>query len=229
MRALLALLLLTATARAQDSFEIQIYDAETATPRAFGMEAHVNAFQGNTVHLTLEPHLGLLPWLEVGGYLQTGVHPDGSFDFAGVKLRAKARIARRRGFGFALNLELSSVPQKWEEARVGFELRPAIDFKSGRFWIGVNPIVGLGFFGADAYWPELDPCAGALVEISGGFAAGAEYYAGISLHHPGRDVVQRLFGIVQWQGKRFGAHVGAGYGWPEGWIVKAILSVSAGE
>jgi hypothetical protein len=229
VRALAFLLLLTSSARAQDSFEIQVYDAETAAPREFGMEAHVNAFEGSTEHLTLEPHLGMLPWLEVGAYLQTGIHSDGSFSFGGVKLRAKARLRRHRGFGFALNVELASVPQEWEAARVGIELRPIVDFKAGRLWVSINPIVGIGFFGPDAYWPELDPCIGVLYEITGPWSIGAEYYAAVPLHHAGENVVHRVFGIVQREGKKFGVHVGAGYGWPEGWIVKMILSVSAGE
>jgi hypothetical protein len=223
-------LLLSSTARAQDAFDIQVYDADSAARGEIGFEAHVNGFlHDNVVHLTLEPHYGALPWLEVGAYLQTVLHADGSFDFAGVKLRAKIRRARRHGFGLALNVELSSVPAQWEPGRVGMELRPIVDFRAGRLWIGINPIVDLAFLGPDAYWPELDPCIGVLYLIAGAWSAGAEYYAGIPLHHPGQDVVQRVFGIVQREGKTFGIHVGAGYSWPEGWIVKSILSVSVGE
>jgi hypothetical protein len=63
-------------ARAQDPFEIQVYDATTAGPLEPGLEVHLNHFfEGTTepspqgevptehlTHLTFEPHLGLTSW-----------------------------------------------------------------------------------------------------------------------------------------------------------------------
>ena len=64
-------------------------------------------------HLTLEPHLGLAHWCEIGGYLQAAIRADGTMDYAGVKLRWKMRVPHRLVhdiIGLALNLELSIVP-----------------------------------------------------------------------------------------------------------------------
>jgi len=233
-------------ARAQDRFEIQVYDSETAPPNAFGLETHLNYFvQGTTVsdgselptnhvgHLTLEPHIGVASWSEVGAYLQFAIRPDApqqGFDFAGVKLRWKLRLPRRhRGFGFAINFELSSVPQIFEATGLGSEIRPIVDFKWQRIWLAVNPIIGFDFFGADAGLPQFQPCAAFLVDVVYSFALGGEYYGGygpLDRPLPAAAEVQRLFGVVQWEHAWFQAHAGVGYGFAAGekWIVKAILS-----
>src|SRR5262249_37592255 len=144
-----ALVLMAAPARAQDRFEIQVYNSETAPPGDFGVEHHINVIaQGRTtvvdgelptdrvLHLTFEPHIGLAVWCGAGASLQPAVRPDVTFDYAGVKLRYKARIPRRlRGLvGLALNLELSSVPEIYEATRLGAEVRPIIDVQWKRLW-----------------------------------------------------------------------------------------------
>ncbi|HWE26057.1 MAG TPA: hypothetical protein VG496_19125, partial [Myxococcales bacterium] len=106
MRIGVAVLLCAAAARAQDPFEIQVYDAETAPPLSPGVEVHLNYFAEGSqetssagelpthhvAHLTLEPHLGLTDFLEVGAYLQSALRPDGTYDYAGTKLRIKGRL-----------------------------------------------------------------------------------------------------------------------------------------
>ena len=102
-------------AAAQDAFEIQVYDSETAPPRDFGLEVHLNyvASADPIAHFTLEPHVGLAPWCEAGAYFQTALSPDGTFDYAGVKLRFKARVPHKVAhglLGLALNGELLAAP-----------------------------------------------------------------------------------------------------------------------
>src|SRR5262245_29653167 len=116
MRRLIPLLLCAASARAQDPFEIQVYETNTAPPLTVGVETHLNAVlkgseqpsaagelpTNHVAHFTLEPHLGLLDWLEAGAYLQTALRPEGTYDYAGTKLRIKARLLQP-AFGW-LNL-----------------------------------------------------------------------------------------------------------------------------
>jgi hypothetical protein len=111
---------------AQDRFEIQVYDAETAPQAAAGVEIHLNFVAvGSQVssadgelpthhvaHMTLEPHLGLSRWCELGAYIQAAVRPDGSFDYAGFKLRFKARIPRRLANNL-IGLALNACPSIW--------------------------------------------------------------------------------------------------------------------
>src|SRR2546425_7146784 len=113
MRGLVLLLLCAASARAQDAFEIQVYDASTAPPLTPGLEIHLNGVlhgseqpspagelpTNHVAHATLEPHLGLTDWLEAGAYLLSALLPGGAYDHPGAKLR---RQAPPRGPAFGL-------------------------------------------------------------------------------------------------------------------------------
>lgn len=243
--AIAVVLCATRAAWAQDAFEIQVYDAETAPPRDTGIELHVNhVAAGSTTraatgelatdrvtHLTLEPHVGLARWCEAGMYLQTALRPDGALDYAGVKLRFKARVPRRlRGVvGLALNAELSALPTTYEATGLGGELRPVVDVEVGRFYASVNPIIGFDFFGRDAGHPQLLPAATVLWQIVEDWQIGVEYYGAYGpIDHPlgASEQVHRLFVVSSFQYRWFGLHVGGGYGFAGGdkWIVKSILS-----
>ncbi|MGZ3429545.1 MAG: hypothetical protein ACXVCV_23000 [Polyangia bacterium] len=183
-------------------------------------------------HLTLEPHVGLTRWCEVGGYFQTALRPDGSFDYAGVKLRSKMRVPRRFGrglVGLALNVELAAVPRTYEATGYGGELRPVVDVAWKRLYASVNPILGFDFTGADAGHPQLEPAATVLVSLAEGWAMGAEYYASLGpIDRPLSlgEQVHRLFVVATVSHAWFGLHVGGGYGLGAGekWIAKAIVS-----
>ena len=236
-------------AAAQDPFEIQVYDSDTAPPGDVGFEVHLNYFPAgvrapspegelptdHVTHLTLEPHVGLAPWCEAGSYFQTALRPDGSFDFAGVKLRFKARVPRRLGnvVGLALNVELSSVPRTYEAVGLGAELRPIVDAIYGRWYASVNPIIGIDFRGPDAGRPQLEPAATVLVRVVEGWQMGVEYYGAygpIDRPLPLDDQVHRLFVVTNFVHRWFAVHVGGGYGLGAGerWIVKSILSFDLG-
>ena len=249
MRALAVLAVLVGLARvaaAQDAFEIQVYDSETADPGAFGLETHLNYVASGVksvspegelpsdgvAHFTLEPHVGLASWAEGGAYFQMALRPDGSFDYAGVKLRLKTRVPRKLAHGLvglALNFELSSVPPTYEPTGLGGELRPVVDVAWRRLYASVNPILGFDFFGPVAGHPQLEPAATVLVALVEGWAMGVEYYAAlgpIDRPLPAAEQVHRLFVVSTMTYKWFGLHVGGGYGLAAGdkWIVKAILS-----
>ncbi|HEX4803325.1 MAG TPA: hypothetical protein VFV14_07425, partial [Myxococcaceae bacterium] len=180
---------------AQDKFEIQVYDSHIDPILAPRVELHLNYFPSGfretspdgelpTDHVaryTLEPQTGLTDWCEVGGYFQTALRPDGTFDFAGVKLRFKARP---RGelwhiVGVALNTEVSYVPRGYEAQRWGSELRPIVDLRVGRFYASINPILSIDLAGHEAGIPQLQPAAKVSVDLFSGLAFGSEYYAGL--------------------------------------------------
>lgn len=249
MRALAIVVVVCALVRvaaAQDAFEIQVYDSEVAPRGDVGLEVHLNVVadgerapaaagelpSDHVTHLTLEPHVGLASWAEGGAYFQMALRPDGTFDYAGVKLRLKTRIPRKfaRGLvGLALNFELSSVPRTYEATGLGGELRPVVDVAWKRLYASVNPIIGFDFFGADAGHPQLEPAATLLVSLLHDWAAGVEYYAALGpIDRPlgASGQVHRLFVVSTATYKWFGVHVGAGYGFAAGdkWIAKAIFS-----
>jgi len=246
-RALLAFSLLVAFgASAQDRFEIQVYDSEVAPAGEPGLEMHLNYVANGTqtvspggelpsqhvLHLTLEPHLGLFGWGELGGYLQGALRPDGSFDYAGAKLRFKARWPEKLlgVVGLGLNAELSRVPAAYEQNRCGSELRPIIDARIGLLYASINPILSTDLQGPDAGHPQLEPAAKlslfALPELS----FGAEYYAGLgpidSLLPIAREN-HHLFAVLDFAGAWFDLNlgVGRGFGEGEGWVAKAILGL----
>ena len=187
----LALALAPRAARARDAFEIQVYDGTANPAGTLGLELHTNGVvSGQTtapppelppnhqVHLTLEPSFGVRPWWEIGGYLQTAVRADGTYDYAGLKLRSKlvttpAWSARAR---LGVNVEVSWLPARYEAERWGLEVRPIAAWDVWRLRFAVNPIVDVPLTGGAA---TLEPAALALYELPGVASAGIEYYASL--------------------------------------------------
>ena len=239
-------------ARAQDRFEIQVYDVSTAPPGAFGLETHVNhIFAGTTqpspdgegpsdglTHLTLEPHLGITKWSEIGAYVQFAMDPSGDGHWGGFKLRYKMRLPHRyaRGIiGLALNVELSVVPAQYEGNVYGSELRPVIDVIWWRLYFAFNPIIGIDLAGSIAGRPQLQPALKAsIAALPNRLAFGLEYYMNfgpITGFLPVDAQTHRLFAVVdvlQTISPRlnFDLNFGVGYnltGQGDRWVVKGIL------
>lgn len=191
--AALAALLTARRAAAADPFEIQVYDGTGNAPGIPGIELHVNrVFDGvrtatppsqpmhHQSHFTLEPSIGVLPYLELGGYLQTALNADGSFDYAGTKLRAKLVTPPKwdEHLRLGLNTELSLLPERYDVNRWGGELRPIVAWENERWLFAVNPIVGLPLGLPDRReGPTFEPAAMAKVKVEKVAAFGLEYYA----------------------------------------------------
>jgi hypothetical protein len=231
---------------AQDKFEIQVYDSQTAPPLVPRVELHLNYDQSGTrqaseggelptdhvARYTLEPQMGLAEWCELGAYFQTALRPEGAFDFAGVKLRFKARMLHPLWdlVGVALNTEISFVPRAYEANRWGSELRPILDVRLGAFYASVNPILSIDLKGALAGRPQLQPAAKASFDLLPGLALGAEYYAGLGPVDgllPASDQTHLLFGALDWTASVVDLNLGVGYGLGAGeqWVTKAIVGV----
>ena len=245
-RLLLLVLLALSPARAvaQDTFEIQVYDSETAGPGQVGLETHLISVAAGTtavspegegptdhqVHLTFEPHLGIGSWAEVGLYLQTAFVPDHGYQYAGFKLRGKVRLDEKLAghIGLALNVEISCVPRRFEPSVWGTEIRPIIDGRWGLFYASINPIVAIDFNGEDAGIPQLEPAAKVSFDIFGSLALGAEYYGAfgpVTNFLPLSEQSNRLFAVLDFTSDYFDLNFGVGYGFTgvEQWLVKLIL------
>jgi len=237
----LALFAMAGAARAQDPFEIQVYDADTAAPGEIGLETHLNevitgrrttsltgeAPTHRVFHATLEPHLGVTDFMELGMYLQSALRPDFGFDWAGFKLRAKVRAPPFGWLKLALNGELSFVPKRFEAAGTGGELRPIAEGAFGPLTLGVNPILGFTF--DNGVHADLEPCARALVRLTPWLAAGAEYYSSlgpIDSLLPASEQVHRAFGVVEMYSGHLDINFGIGGGTgDESFLAKAILTL----
>lgn len=104
--------------RAQDIFEIQVYEWETVPRSKWSLETHVNyiakgtkKFEGTAAptnhqgHVTFELTRGITNHFEVAGYLVLAVRPGGGFEFAGTRVRPRFSIPK--GWGLPLDVGLS--------------------------------------------------------------------------------------------------------------------------
>jgi hypothetical protein len=217
----IALASIARIAHAQDAFEVQVYDVETAPRGEPGLEVHVNHHvvdrAPDETHTTLEPHYGLADWAELGGYFQTAVTTTGDVAYAGVKLRLKVRWPRRvlsDRIGLAINGEVSAVPSHFEPAVWGSEVRPVIDLAVGRLYASINPILAVDLRGALAGHPQLEPAAKLAVKVHAAVAIGVEAYGAFGpIDDLGSEHVTRAFGVVDLAGSWWDLDVGGGYGW----------------
>jgi len=157
-----------------DAFEIQVYDGTADQQGQAGLEVHLIRPRAGTFNVTFEPSYGVLPFWELGGYLQTS---DGRYE--GAKLRTKFVIPEgwHPNWRLGLNAELARIPNEgW-----GGEIRPIIAWENERFLFAANPNVGFPL--------SFDPGAMGKLKL-GPIAAGIEYYASLA------DGVHYLFQAV---------------------------------
>jgi hypothetical protein len=238
-------------AHAQDRFEIQVYDSETAGPGNPGLELHINYdFSGTTVpspdganptlhvlHLTFEPHLGVGNWGELGGYLQSAFipGPEGpEYVYAGAKLRFKVRYPKELFgmLGLAVNFEISDVPAAFEPNRWGSEIRPIADLRWRALYFAINPIIDTDLQGPIAGQPQFAPAAKASVffweRAALTAATGLEYYGVFGPFrnfYPPSQQYQSLYAVVDLTSDCVDLNVGLGHGFAAGeaWVGKAII------
>lgn len=187
----LALACLPSLAAALDRFEVQVYEGELNDPGQMGLEAHLNytargertpAYPGETVphrgfRLTLEPALGVLPWLELGAYLQTQAAPGRGYRIEGGKLRVKLIAPHgEAGFFYGVNVEVGRVSKAVAEEGWANEVRPILGWSGGPWTLALNPIFGSALSGPQGLRVDLEPAAKASWNTGLGFAVGAEWY-----------------------------------------------------
>ena len=201
-------------ARAVDPFEIEVYDGTANQPGVPSLELHANSVASglrtsaapelppnHQSHFTLEPSLGLMPWWEIGGYLQTALRADGTFDYAGTKLRSKfvTSPSFSEHVRFGANLEVSLLPQHYDRNRWGMELRPIAAYEDKHWLLAFNPIVDLALAGPDQHQgPSLQPAAMAVFKLFGVASVGVEYYGNLgpfSGFTPAREQEHYIFEV----------------------------------
>jgi len=229
------ILIAPSAARAVDPFEIQVYDGTVGGPGSVGIELHANTVvsgQRTAVppelpshhqsHFTLEPAFGITDWWEAGAYFQTALLPDGSFAYAGIKLRSKLAAPPRAGspFHWAVNFEVSRVPERWDADRWGAELRPIATWSGARgvLYASVNPIVDFGLAGQGRNEaPSFEPAVAIRLVRAELGAIGLEYYANfgpIGRWLPAGAQEHYLFEVIdvlRWKWLELNAGVGEGF------------------
>ncbi len=235
-----------APARAGDPFEIQVYDGTANAPGVPGIELHLNHWAtGNRdatppeqplhgqFHATLEPSLGILPFWELGAYLQGAVRTDaGVVDYAGTKLRSKfvTPPSFDAHWRLGLNFEISYLPPAYDHDRWGSEIRPIAAWHDDAWLFVFNPILDQPLAGSDAaQGPSFQPAAKAARTV-GPLALGFEYYATLgplTAILPWSQQQQQIFEVLDVVGiEGFELNFGVGEGLTEssaGIVVKAIF------
>jgi hypothetical protein len=189
---------------AVDPFEIQVYDGTANAAQHFGLEVHANAVvrglagplsarlatspelpQNHQLHFTLEPSYGVFSWWELGAYVQTAV-ADGSYDFAGVKVRSKfvTPPGWHPHMRLGLNVEVSCLPNLFDRNVWAMELRPIVAWEDDHMVLAINPIVGIPLGGLDSV--TFEPAALAVYKVERRVSLGFEYYGsfgGAQIHY----------------------------------------------
>jgi len=247
---LLALLLVGASVwpeiAAAQTDEIQVYNAEIASPGELTLTLHNNytpeglrepAFPGafapnHALNGVPEFGYGAEPWLELGMYLPVySVLPDGHYYVESAKLRALFVVpdAHKRPFFYGINFELSHNAARWEEHLTSGEIRPIIGARSGPFDLIVNPILDTGFDGIGRL--DFAPCERLAYNVSEKWAAALEHYADfgkLNAWLPADKQQQTAFAVFDYNGKT-GVECGIGRGLngaTSTWVVKLMLSWS---
>ena len=205
-------LMFISEARAQDPFEIQVYEYETVPKGMWNLETHLNfigkgtrKFEGpvaptdNQFHLTFELTRGITDNVEMAGYLVLARRPDKGLDFAGWRLRP--RVSLPKSWGLPVDLSMSvefGFPQKvYEENSVTLELRPIIEKKLGRIQLDFNPVLGRALRGPGSGegW-DFEPGARVGYEATKKLDLSLEYYGStgpVGDFLPSNEQVHQIF------------------------------------
>jgi len=221
--------------------EIQVYTDDINAPGERGIELHVNAtpsgrsrpdYAGEVtpyhgLRITPELSWGLVPDVDWGLYLPFVRSGDGTEYFAGPRFRLKWMPLRSKpGYFAGVNVELSFVERRFEEARRTAEIRPIVGYRNDDWLLSFNPIVGTDLAGPQKGVLTFAPAFKIARSAGGGYALGAEYYAELGrLSHfaPGSEQSHILYFVLDTQTVNFG--VGRGLnGASDRWTVKAIFS-----
>ncbi len=221
--------------------EIQVYTDDVSAPGERGIELHVNTtpsgrsapgYPGEVpthhgLRITPELSWGLAPDVDWGLYLPFVRSGDGTDYFAGPRFRLKWMPLRGNpGYFAGMNVELSFVERRFEEARRTAEFRPIVGYRDDDWLFAFNPIVGTDLAGPQKGVLTLAPAFKIARSAGGGYALGAEYYAELGrLSHfaPRSEQSHILYFVLDTQKLNFG--VGRGLnGATDRWTVKAIYS-----
>ena len=142
-------------ARAQDPFEIQVYEYEPMPRGSYSIEGHFNyvakgtkSFDGTVAptndqfHMTYEFTAGITQEAALGVMLLTARRPGGTLQYAGWRILPHFYAPRSWHLPVDLGLisEFSFQDTRFEENSRRLEIRPIVAKELGHFQIAVNPV-----------------------------------------------------------------------------------------
>jgi len=218
---------------AQDPFEIEVYQYETAKRGEWELGAHLNHVATGTIaydglvaptdhqtHLALELTRGVTDHWDVGAYLLSAYRPGTGAEYAGWRIRSRVRFPKgwRLPVDMSVGAELEFTRAAYDETAAGLEIRPTLGRRFGRLQVDLNPVVERGLRGqASGYtgeW-EFEPGARVAFTLSPAAALSLEYYGKTGLFDSaegGTPVHQFFPGVDLKLGDDFVCSVGIGVG-----------------
>lgn len=200
--------------RAQDIFEIQVYEYETVEKHKWNLETHLNyiargtkSFEGRPAptngqtHLSFELTRGITENFEIAGYLLTAQRPGGGVEFAGTRIRPRLRAPEswRLPVDLSLSFEVGFPRPQYEANSVTLELRPIIEKTLRLARLSFNPVLARALRGPDTREGfEFEPGAKFAYFLRGKdkLNVGLEYYGStgpLTGFRPVREQVHLLF------------------------------------
>jgi len=180
---------------AQDSYEIQIYGAETVARGMTMLEMHSNyTFAGNkntvngvfpnyhAVHETIEVTHGFTSWFETGFYVFTSIQPGHGWEWVGNHIRPRMRVPAEWQWpvGLSLSTEIGYERRSFSENTWTWEIRPIIDKQWGAWYVALNPSFERALHGPGrARGFEFAPSGKISYDLTRQFALGVEYYSSL--------------------------------------------------
>jgi hypothetical protein len=226
--------------------EVQVYTDDVNEPGEFGLEMHINytvdgfrtpSYAGNlpshhVLQVTPEFSYGFAKHWDAGLYLLSAVAPDGNAYGNGVKLRVKYVAPASGAWFWGLNMEVGRTSRRLTESNTNIELRPIIGWRSDKWLLSFNPIIGVALSGDAGHEPSLAPAIKVARTVGEGVQIGFEHYADLGgIHHiPAFNQQDHVFyGVVDIATKKgydFNFGIGRGVtGASEKWVAKMIIGI----
>ena len=243
-----AALLALASARAPAApHEITVFDDEIEAPGGIGLDLHANHARGRrtpdfaseipphrVTRLMPEVIVGLRKDWELGLHFPMQLDASGKYHNDGLRARVKHVPARAEGDAFfaGFNVEVGYDRAHLSEDRHNFELRGILGWERGPWKAVFNPILAWVLKGQNKGTPpEFEASVKVAREVSNGWSAGIEHYAGLgrwNRFQPRREQDHMLYFALDYAGKDFGLNLGVGGGLTpvsDRFVVKAVVSL----
>jgi hypothetical protein len=225
--------------------EIQVYNAEIASPGVFNLTLHNNytisgssspEFPGgvtpnHSLNGVAEWAYGVANWFEAGLYLPLyTLSGNGSLTYNGFKVRTLFVVpdAANRHFFYGVNFEFSWNTAHWDQNRNTQEIRPIIGWHLGQVDVIVNPILDNSWKGFSRL--DFAPATRVAYNVSHTWAIAAEEYddfGALRGFNSASRQQHQLFGVIDYNGKPWTIEFGTGFGLTEATdhlALKLILS-----
>jgi Putative MetA-pathway of phenol degradation len=182
--------------RAQNNYEIQVYESGTVPNYSTMFELHSNVtlFGSNQSvngvvpsqyawHETVEITQGLTPWFEVGTYLfLSGYQGNFAPHWVGDHIRPRIRVPDKWKWplGLSLSAEVGYQKREFSEDTWTLEIRPVIDKEYKNFYVSFNPAIDYSIQGLNHNaGPQFSPAVKVSYKFCNKVEVGVEYYGSI--------------------------------------------------